>query len=307
MIDIKNILNFRFSPDFYMGHESWIGEFDENPRDDVIDMLTTPPDVFSSFTRIFHRCSVTCQAKNTLKCNNVFCLARHEQIAQLIDIVSTNKQEYDNLVIAGTDKPLSMFISQLKIIKNFFKNIYYEAKDVDCDWIKIIPMGLNRAYTLRCGHHNITPHINNIREKTKLLGCAFGSKWPNITTDISDRQELANIIKTSSLIEDFKCAPREYFSVMKKYQFIACPLGNGVQTPKICESILCEAIPVMTDHHCSRELRDRYKLPILIVKRWSDITEQMLRSFHKRLTYTSMDWSQIKQRFLSKNFENFLI
>ena len=54
-----------------------------------------------------------------------------------------------------------------------------------------------------------------------------------------------------------------------------CPLGNGVQSPKIIEAILNCCIPIMTDNVTSRSLKKK-GFPILIVNEWFEITEKKL-------------------------------
>ena len=107
-------------------------------------------------------------------------------------------------------------------------------------------------------------------------------------------------------MDNMFCNPLDYFEVLSDYKFFACPLGNGIQTPKICESILCETVPVVTSHIAHTELRDIYDLPLLIVDNWEDLTEEFLsEAYENKFKY--IDWQKEKAKFLVENFKNLLI
>jgi hypothetical protein len=220
----------------------------------------------------------------------------------------TNKypDNFNNLVIMGADKNLSKALEPLKHIKHRFKKIYYEAKDVECDWVQTLPMGMIMAYMVRNGGNDILKHVNKQKNKTKLIACAFGNKYPRLTNIIKDRANLAVFTKDSDFVDDMFCEPTEYYENLCDYRFFACPLGNGIQTPKICECIMCETVPVVTDHVAHRELRDIYGLPLLIVNEWSDLTEQFLNDQWNSV-YSKIDWHEQKNKFLVKNFDKLLI
>ena len=91
------------------------------------------------------------------------------------------------------------------------------------------------------------------------------------------------------------CKPSEYYSKLCDYKFFACPLGNGIQTPKICESIMCETVPVVTDHIAHRELKYIYNLPLLIVKKWTDLNQNFLLNQYTSV-YSNIDWDQQKKK-----------
>ena len=82
-------------------------------------------------------------------------------------------------------------------------------------------------------------------------------------------------------------------------------LGTGIQTPKICESILCETVPVVTNHIAHRELRDIYDLPLLIVDKWEDLTEDFLNEAYES-KYKHINWQKEKSKFLVENFQKLL-
>ena len=297
---IKDILNFRHRPPVYL---KW--DWSKVATSEIIikEMLTSQPLVFNHFKLVIDGHGTCYVNKNSIT-NDVFCFTAFRS-DNIQNILANHPYKFDNLVCAGTDFPLSSFITHLQKIKHLFKMIYYEAKDIKCDWVATIPMGMIMAYMLRCGGDQILHHINKPKNKTKLISCAFGSKWPHLLNLIKDRELLQKFTQSSQFIDNMFCNPQDYFEKLSNYKFFACPLGGGIQTPKICESILCETVPVVTNHIAHRELRDIYNLPLLIVDKWEDLTEKLLNeAYESKFKY--VDWQKEKLKFLVENFASLL-
>jgi len=181
------------------------------------------------------------------------------------------------------------------------------VKNVECDWVQTIPMGMIMPYMLRNGGNKvILPQINKKKSKPKLIASAFGSKWPHLTNTVKDRRKLKNFTENSSFMDNMFCNPVEYYERLCDYKFFACPLGNGnMQTPRICECIMCETVPVVTNHISHRELRDIYGFPLLIIDDWTDLTEAFLNEQWVK-GHSRIDWDKQKSKFLIKNFNKLL-
>ena len=298
--DIKQLLNFRFDTK-YLNFSSW-KYADELSEQYIYSTLNTFPDVFKFFKIVVH--SQGTYINDELPTNHVLC--NPSKLRNLVDIVKKCDNNFDYLVVAGRDDKLGKLEKHIKKIKHRFRKIYYEAKNVGCDYIQTIPMGLNVSYLLRNGGNKILNTINNPKNKTKLIGCAFGSRWPELNRKVRDRKYLHKFTKNTKLVENFFCDPTEYYDNLVKYKFFASPLGNGIQTPKICESILCETIPVVTDHVAHRELRDLYDLPLLIVNEWTDISSEFLNDAWQT-KYKNTNWKEQKSKFLVDNFVDFYL
>jgi len=301
---IHDILNFRYDPRFL----KW---FKPNllSQQEIEDILLKEPRVFTNFKVIIHTQKIYVNPNSVT--NDVYCdVKKVNKIKETLSHFkkqsdSSNEIRLDNLVCAGNDWLLSLNIEFLKEVRHLFKKIYYEAKNIECDWVTTIPMGTIMGYILRCGGDQILHHINKPKNKTKLIGSAFGSRWPHLTAKISDRRSLADFTQSSPFMDNMFCNPLGYFEKLSDYKFFACPLGNGIQTPKICESILCETVPVVTNHIAHRELRDIYDLPLLIVDKWEDLTEELLNQSYES-KYKHLDWQKEKAKFLVENFQNLL-
>ena len=294
---ITDILNFRYRAWFL----TW---FEPNllSQQKIEEILTTEPLVFNHFkVTVVQKQKPNGNVESVT--NDVFCDVT--KLSKIKHVLTGSRFQFNNLVCAGDDRPLSANIEYLKEVKHLFKKIYYEAKDIECDWVTTIPMGTIMAYMLRCGGDQILHHINKPKNKTKLISSAFGSRWPKLTNKIEDRSSLVAFTRSSQFMDNMFCDPLDYFEKLSDYKFFACPLGNGIQTPKICESILCETVPVVTNHIAHRELRDIYDLPLLIVDNWSDLTEELLNEAYEN-KYKHIDWQKEKAKFLVENFQNLL-
>ena len=74
---------------------------------------------------------------------------------------------------------------------------------------------------------------------------------------------------------------REYCELLQEHIFCLCPPGNGKDTHRVWESLAFGCIPVvekssMNDYYASL-------FPILVVDRWSDITEEFLYKKYEEL------------------------
>jgi hypothetical protein len=68
-----------------------------------------------------------------------------------------------------------------------------------------------------------------------------------------------------------------YLDEIKNHKFVACPRGhaNCYDTHKIWETLYLRRVPVVRDYPYFRRLLQDF--PVLYVKGWSDITEQLLK------------------------------
>ena len=295
---ISEILNFRHNKKFLS--RDWWGRDFPREYDAYSDNLKTPPAVYTHFKYVLHS---DIHENSHRKNKDVFCYSNDQHLIK--KLTSEHSVNFDNLVVMGDDANLSERIEELSIIRHRFSKIYYEAKDIACDWVHILPMGMNMAYMIRNGGNSILEYMNEPKNKSKLVASAFGSKWPHLTDKINDRRNLQNFTRNNNFVDDMFCNPIDYFSRLSEYKYFLCPLGNGIQTPKICECIMCEVVPIVTDHIAHRELRDLYDLPILVVEDWPSLTEQCLNDQWNQV-HSSIEWDKHKRKYMVENFENLL-
>ena len=296
--NISDILNFRYDKK-YLKLKYWGEEFPQQ-FENYSDKLESEPEVYQHFRYILH---TDIKVNKLSRNDDVFCYSDHQHL--IADLVNMHSGDFGTLVIMGEDKHLSETISDLRPVRDRFSKIFYEAKDVDCDWIRTLPMGMIMSYMIRNGGSDILKPINSLKDKKKLAACAFGSKYPWLTKKIGDRKNLRDFTRRSDFIDDIFCEPLKYYDILSEYRYFLSPLGNGIQTPKICECIMCEVIPVVTDHVAHRELRDLHGLPLLVVKDWPNVTEKYLRDQWEQV-YSLINWNKYKAKYLVKNFRDLL-
>ena len=186
------------------------------------------------------------------------------------------------LVIGGEDTLLSKHNENTILsLKKYFKKIFYEAYDVETKYVEIMPIGLTEFY-LR-GIEKLVYQLSNLRERKKnLLMSAFGAFWPNLNKIISDRMNAIKFSSKNSFVNTGPFEREKYFENLSTHKYMLCPLGNGMQSPKIIEAILNCCVPIMTDNVTSRSLKTK-GFPILIVNDWSEITEKKLNENYNQL------------------------
>tara|TARA_Y100001938_G_scaffold148185_1_gene231190 strand:+ start:1600 stop:2493 length:894 start_codon:yes stop_codon:yes gene_type:complete len=278
---IHDIVNFRHKPHFLKWkYPSWIDK----------DELKKIPKAFKLFRKYTLNTGEILEGDGD---NHIFC---HPQKLNVLienkNILKANSNE--TLVVAGEDTTLEKKIEELKILKKYFKTIYYEAKNRYVDFVDTIPMGVTFAYLLRCGGSLTLQTINKTKHtKKELIACAFNSKW-NIQN--LDRQNLQKLCVRNKFINRHKWEPTEYFENISKFKFFACPRGHGVQTPKICECILTQTIPVVTKHPAHIDLYE-HGIPMLMVDSWKDLNEDMLNSFYEEHGEGGIDWISARNKY----------
>lgn len=80
-----------------------------------------------------------------------------------------------------------------------------------------------------------------------------------------------------------------YCENLRAHKFTFCPRGNGPDTHRFWESIYLGSIPIVLDYP---EMASFFsKLPVLKVKSWLSITEELLEIEYERISETDYDFS----------------
>ena len=186
------------------------------------------------------------------------------------------------IAFGGEDTNLSaQNLEDLKEVSSFFEGIYYEAKDIQHPFVQTMVCGVNEFYCR--GHEELFRSLiasPNAKKPTIVAG--WGAWWPKLNDSIRDRQEAIQLSKSSDLVDFGVSDFPDWLERLHQQQFMLCPLGNGVQAPKMIEALLLRCIPILTDYPASRELK-RIGLPIVVVRSWSDIDRSLLQKVSKDL------------------------
>lgn len=226
------------------------------------------------------------------------------RLSFLVSLFKRNRnfknRKFNTLVVAGGDEWLSDVMYYLKQLRKNFKFFFFEAKDINCEWVKPIPTGLNISYVLRNGGAESLKIFNKSTEKTKLVAYAFGSAWSYLSDAINERSHLEAVASKSYFIDNIFCEPELFYRKLANYKFFISPVGAGIQTPKIYEALMCETVPIVSDILVHRELKEYYNLPLLIISDWRYLSKDLLDwEFENNYKYT--DWAKVKNKLLIKN------
>jgi len=67
---------------------------------------------------------------------------------------------------------------------------------------------------------------------------------------------------------------KEYLENASHYKFMICPQGNGIETYRIWDALYLNCFPVVI-----KSITFNYKLPIIQVNDWSEVTYELLHSY----------------------------
>lgn len=132
------------------------------------------------------------------------------------------------------------------------------------------------------------------------------SVYVNAHLNLTDTQPLHNYVGNRKyLFDKFNSHPLFYFEltpiprdeVWKKHGqhlFIASPPGNGLDCHRTWEAMILGSIPIIL----STELDPLFdNLPVVIVKKWEEITEDNLRKWRQSILSRKYDLKKLEQQY----------
>ena len=182
------------------------------------------------------------------------------------------------LVVGGEDRRISTQRRKTIIgLRKYFNTIYYEAYDRLFQGVEVMPIGLTEFYLREHEKkfQEIFQRVNFDTPRKKLLLAAWGKWWPQLDKWISDRRMALEFSKSCPFCTSGRFPPDEWFECLAEHHYMLCPEGNGVQSPKMFESILFGCIPICSKNAASESLLEK-GMPILLVDDWYQITEEFL-------------------------------
>lgn len=293
-----DIIGYRYDPKHYIKSKDWGEDLLIAKGSESEELLKIRPAFHNLFEIIIDKTGI--KFNENLK-GNVLC-----NPSCLESLPGKITKKYNKLFVFGSDIRLSRNIGWIDKIKENFEEIYYEAKDINCSYVKALPMGCIHAYLIRNGAQNTLKHINKSNKlKKRLAVSGFGSKWPQLSNCLKDRRDLLNFLKKQNVVDLINCKPTEYYNTISNYKYFLCPLGAGIQTPKLQESHLMGIIPVVTKHPVYHDLSS-YGLPFLIVDKWQDVTQEFLEKKYEE-KFKNVDWNKVRKLYHADYFkENYI-
>lgn len=193
--------------------------------------------------------------------------------------------KFDTLITHNGDKGIDNNLFDLainknsKIIKWYGQNIQYIHKDLIC-----IPIGLERKrwYTSLKKQQQLKDIIlnNTLQIIPEHLCYANFSIDTNSTQRLECLKSLKNILYTNKISNVVKQQTfldyTNYLIDILNHKFNVCPVGNGIDTHRMRETLYLGRIPIVIKNEVTESFKD---LPILILNKWEDLNNSLLINF----------------------------
>jgi hypothetical protein len=150
----------------------------------------------------------------------------------------------------------------LKYLEYDYLNTWF-AQNVNLKHDKLIPIPIGIANS-EWAHGDINILQKIIKTKYKKEQLVYANF--NVTTNPNQRKYcLANI---PSKFVDNNVPFETYLAKTAKSYFTICPLGNGIDSHRIWESLYLNSIPVVENTYNIRYLSKKYHLPVILIEDW---------------------------------------
>lgn len=169
-----------------------------------------------------------------------------------------------------------------------YLNYYYLdkwfAQNINFVHDKLIPIPIGIANSeWPHGNTDILQKVIDIKyEKEQLIYANF-----NIRTNPNQRKYcLANI--PNEFVEN-NVSFETYLTKTAKAYFTICPLGNGIDSHRIWESLYLRSIPVVENTYNITYMSKKYNLPVVVIEDWKlfrylkldiDLYQKMIKNFN---------------------------
>lgn len=160
------------------------------------------------------------------------------------------------LVIHNMDTPFGP--QQFSQLSKHAKHIYAINNAVNDPMVTTIPIGFADRYLELLKNRP----MHNLPREYEIY-CNF-----TVNTNAPKRRECLDAVKNDPRVvyKGNRSFP-EYYEDLCRSRFVLCPEGEGADTHRVYESILCGATPVVLRNRLSSLYE---KLPVCIVNKWTD-------------------------------------
>jgi len=227
----------------------------------------------------------------------ILCLTTAESVNLLRE--KANFSSRPSVVFAGEDTLLSTFIDVIEQMADRFSNIYYEAKDIDSDFVKSFCMGFISFYLRDSVHENIYDAIEYSDQvpKSSLVLAAWGERWKHLDKTISDRVLLDKFLKNSDFFERVSIPFHQYWQTLAKYKFLLAPRGQGIQSPKLAEAWMVKTVPIVTRTPAFLDLKD-LGYPLILINDWAEVTVRNLEVWSEYRE--TINWQRVRYQLTNR-------
>jgi hypothetical protein len=178
------------------------------------------------------------------------------------------------------------------LIKDIINKIYAINTIFNNENVITIPIGFR---DMPLNTIPIIKSCNKIFKKEILIYMNF-----EIITNIKKRITCFNyFINFNWITSKSKLSIEDFYNDIKKSKYILSPEGTGIDCHRIYESIYFDAIPIVKSSSMNNFYKD---LPVIIIKEWSDITEEFLISNYDRYYKNLILWKLENNNWLDPIF-----
>ena len=188
------------------------------------------------------------------------------------------KGEKGNLLLGHSDQMTS--VGKVLLLRFLgYRNVtginVVKFKDISIP----LPIGITNNtnesdYHRLFGNNELIMKANQVDFLTQSNGLVYGCF--STETNPGERMPLAKLLSQSKHIFDepeFSIQGRvRYLENLRKYAFTACPVGNGIDTHRLWETLYMGGTPVVKRHPMMEALVS--DLPVILLDDWNHLTDQ---------------------------------
>jgi hypothetical protein len=201
--------------------------------------------------------------------------------------VQTFRRDYDKF---------EKFISNEKIIHWFCQN-----STIAHPKISNLPIGLDYH-----GSKNFSPidqekELKNIKSTSeyfdkRICKCYINFNYPpDGYIHAYDRKEALNEIPTELIHKETpNIKTYETWTNQTKFAFVVSPFGNGLDCHRTWEALILGCIPIIRSSAMNPLFDD---LPVLLIEKWSDITQELLDSTIEKFKNRSFNYDKLLLKY----------
>lgn len=196
-------------------------------------------------------------------------------------------EHFKNLILITheSDLPITekVFSSKPSCISKWFGiNVFYENEN-----LIPIPIGVPGKFT--------EFYDKDYKYEETLLSHKLDKIYINFrdNTNSKERSGLKSYFekKDWAVVDNDKIDPDEYQKNLKKYTYNLCPIGNGVDTYRIWETLVAGSIPVTKKHPA---LNSFEKFPIIFLENLKFDNLESLKLYSKNFNVSNLNFLDIK-------------
>ena len=209
-------------------------------------------------------------------------------VKQLFSILQHLAGKFIVITHNGDENIDDSYIIPDNVIKWYAQNVNTTNSKVES-----IPIGLeNNRWSSKNGKQ--LQMIEQLKKPRKIVRLVYMNH--TIKTNPEEREPLYTLLQDKLWVTTVRGANGErisdYFYNVYNHKFVICPVGNGIDTHRLWETLYLNAIPIVKRNINTNFYSD---LPICFVDDWNEVTEEFLNSEYKRIKAGS--WNLAKLNF----------